>query len=555
MGKPWRLMTLCLVMGLVLIGILWRLIDLNTVDQAFLLKQSQARIVRYVKIPAYRGIIFDRLGSPLAVSTRVESVWVNPHYFSPTRLQLKKLSLLLQMSTHYIQRHVKKSSQREFVYLKRSIPPPLAKRIKDLKISGVYFQRAFRRYYPEGRVMAHVVGFTNVDDQGQEGLELGFNRWLSGRPGKEKVVKDRLGNIIAELALQKAPLQGKNLQLSIDHRIQYLTYRSLKAAVERYHAESGSAVVMDVKTGEVLAMVNQPSYNPNNRQTAPINAYRNRAVTDMFELGSVMKPFTIALALQSGRYTPDTKIDTHSGWMEIGGYRIRDDLNYGVVTLTQLLQKSSNIAAAKILLSLDAHNYWYLLKKFGFGERTQSGFPGEASGQLVPQSSWVPSVLATLAYGYGISVTTLQLAHAYSVIADGGVSHPVSLLKVNPENVSSERVLSPKVAHTVVRLLETVVEKGGTGTRAEVPGYRVAGKTGTAYLASANGYDHHRYMASFAGIAPASKPQLVVVVVLKTPQGQHFGGLVAAPAFSQIMSGALRLLDVPPDGDDFPSSR
>ncbi len=547
MSKTWRLTVVWILLAIALIGLIWRLLDLGVFSRHFLLKASKARILRTVSIPAYRGIIMDALGTPLAVSTRVESVWVNPQYFKATSQQLDELSKLLGISADHIEHKVQRFSQREFVYLKRAIPPPLAKKIKALAISGLFFQQEFRRYYPEEEISAHLVGFTNIDDRGQEGIELAFDDWLKGSPGVERVVKDRLGNVIDELDLLQQPVQGKNLQLSIDHRIQYLAYRSLKETVDHYHAVSGSAVVLNVETGEVLAMVNQPSYNPNNRHHTKVDWYRNRAMTDMFEPGSVIKPLTIALALNSGQYTPNTKIDTDSGWMKIGGYRIRDDLNYGVVSLTELLQKSSNIAAAKVLLSLPPEDYWNLLKALGFGRRSGTGFPGEASGQLTPQTSWVPSVLATLSYGYGLSVTPLQLAHAYSVIASGGLSRPISLLKVEPDKVVSTRILPKAVAINLVDMLETVVRKGGTGTRAQIPGYQVAGKTGTAYIATAKGYDHHRYMSSFVGVAPASDPKLVVVVVVREPQGQHFGGIVAAPTFAKIMAGALRLRNVPPD--------
>lgn len=531
-----------------MLGLFWRLLDLSFFEREFLLKQSNARTLRTLSIPAYRGIVMDALGTPLAVSTAVQSVWINPKYFTPTESQLASLAELLEVSLPFIENKLRRSSKREFVYLKRAIPPPVSKKIDALNIPGLFFQEEFRRYYPEEEVTAHVVGFTNIDDQGQEGIELAFNDWLGGSAGAEQVVKDRLGNVIAQLGLIREPVQGKNIQLSIDHRIQYLAYEALKETVDQYQAKSGSAVVLDVETGEVLAMVNQPSYNPNNRSHTKMSWYRNRAVTDMFEPGSVIKPFTIALALKSGKYTPDTKIDTQSGWMKIGGYRIRDDLNYGIVTLTELLQKSSNIAAAKILLSLEPADYWDLLKSFGFGERTASGFPGEASGQLTPQTAWVPSVVATLSYGYGLSVTTLQLAHAYSIIASGGVSHPVSLLKRDEGAAAAgERILPENIANTLTEMLEAVV-KSGTGRRAQILGYRVAGKTGTAYVSTAKGYDHHRYMSSFAGMAPVSHPKLVVVVAINEPQGKHFGALVAAPAFAKIMAGALRLLNIAPDG-------
>lgn len=533
-------------MGLFIIGLLYRLLDLSVFNRAFLLEQSQSRILRKINITAHRGMVLDRLGSPLAISTSVQSVWVNPTLFKPTKHEVNRLAHLLRVSRHYILHQVCMHQKREFVYLKRALPPQLAKRIKALKIQGVFFQRESRRYYPEGGVSAHVVGFTNIDDQGQEGVELAYNQWLQGSVGKKEVLKDRLGNEIAEIALLKKPSQGKNIQLSIDHRIQYVAYRALESAVQKYHAASGSVVVLDVETGEVLAMANQPSYNPNKRHRDDVSSYRNRAVTDVYEPGSIIKPFTIALALESGKYTPDTRIDTDHGWMKIGGYKIHDDLDYGVVTLTELLQKSSNIAAAKILLSLSPRAYWDLLHQLGFGEPTASGFPGEASGKVAPQTTWVPSVVATLAYGYGISVTALQMASAYSTLASGGIRRPVTFLKIDQEEVSGVRVLPGHVARQVVNMLETVVKKGGTGTRAAVGRYRVAGKTGTAYIADSKGYSHRHYMASFVGLAPVQQPKIVVAVVIKDPQGKHFGGLVAAPVFSDIMRGTLRLLDIPP---------
>ncbi|WP_423063057.1 peptidoglycan D,D-transpeptidase FtsI family protein [Candidiatus Paracoxiella cheracis] len=547
MGSSWRLYTLWLLLCVALAGLLWRLIDLNILDRSFLLRQSKARILRKVNIPAYRGMITDRLGSPLAISTPVDSVWINPEQFQATPQQLQKLSAILQIPVSFIQRRARKVGDHEFVYLKRGNPPFISDQIRALKIPGVHFQREYRRYYPEGEVTAHVVGLTNIDDRGQEGLELAFNKWLGGMPGKKEVLKDRLGHVIANVAFLKKPQQGHDLVLSLDHRVQYLAYRALKEAVTKYQAQSGSIVVLNVKTGEILAMVNQPSYNPNNRPKDHDGRYRNRAVTDMFELGSVMKAFTIAFALESGKYTPDTKIDTDPGWMKIGGYRISDDgLNYGIVTLTELLQKSSNIAAAKILLSLQPAHYYDLLTELGFGERTRSGFPGEATGTLIPHQTWVPSVVATLAYGYGVAITTLQLAHGYAILADGGIKIPVTFIK-RDKVPAGIRVLPQDVANTVIKMLETVVQKGGTGTRAAVAGYRVSGKTGTAYIAGPNGYYKHRYMSSFVGAAPASDPKLVVAVVLRDPQERHFGGIVAAPVFSKVMSGALRLLDIPPD--------
>ena len=543
----WRLFFVLGLLSVALIGLVWRLVDLNILNRSFLLKQSKARILRHIKIPAYRGMITDRLGSPLAISAPVESVWVNPKLLKITSKQIIQLAKILNVSPHYIQHRLRHDAGKGFLYLKRSNPPVVAGQVNALQIPGVFTLREYKRYYPEGEVTSHVVGLTNVDDQGQEGLELAYEKWLGGFPGEKEVIKDRLGHVISNIALLKDPQQGHELVLSLDHRIQYLAYNELKKTVDKYHAKSGSIVVLDVKTGEILAMVNQPTYNPNRRPKDHDGRYRNRAVTDMFEPGSTIKAFNIALALQSNKYKPTTTINTNPGRMKIGGYTIKDDgLNHGVIDLTQVLQKSSNIGAAKILLSMPPQNYWNLLQQFGFGQRTLSSFPGETAGRVVPRSEWYPSVVATLAYGYGLAVTTLQLAHAYAILANHGVKVPVTFLRQSAAP-TEQRVISAEVADTVISMLRSVVEQGGTGTRAKVPGYTVAGKTGTAYIANSKGYDRHRYIANFVGVAPATDPKLVVAVVVRNPKGQHFGGLVAAPAFSHVMSGALRILDVAPD--------
>ncbi len=540
---------LFVLLGIALLVLLWRLVDLNIVERSFLLKQSQARILRKITVPAYRGMILDRFGSPLAVSTPVDSVWINPQLFNADAVQISALAKVVGIAPAEIRQRAKYKTKL-FVYLKREMAPEISQRVKQLKIKGVYIQREYKRFYPDGGVAAHVVGLTNIDDQGQEGLELAYNNWLGGINGKREVLKDRLGQTIADIALLKKPVQGHDLTLALDHRLQYLAYTALNAAVQEDDAQSGSVVVLNAKTGEILAMTNAPSYNPNNRPKNHDGRYRNRAVTDMFEPGSVMKPFTVAMALESGEYKPETKINTNPGWMRIGGYTIRDDLDYGIVNLTQLLQKSSNIAAAKIMLSLKPQEFWDLLSRVGFGVRTRSGFPGESTGLLVPHTDWVPSVVATLAYGYGISVTTLQLAHAYMILADGGEDLPVTFLKLDQPPAAGPQVLPQKVAHEIVKMLETVVQKGGTGTLAAIAGYQVSGKTGTAYIAGGpNGYYKNRYMSSFVGMAPASDPQFVVAVVIRDPKKNHFGGMVAAPVFRQVMSGTLRFYDVAPDGE------
>lgn len=541
----WRFYFVLLILLILLCTLLARFVDLNILQKNFLQFQSQARILRTVAIPAYRGQIQDRNGDPLAISAPVESIWINPKVFSADDEQIQALAERLQLPKEFIEKRAAEK-KRGFIYLKRLLPPHIAQSILNLKINGIYSKKAFKRYYPEGEVAAHVIGLTNVDDRGQEGLEMAFDSWLSGSAGKKEVVKDRLGNIVNELGLINKPVQGKNVILSIDQQIQYLAYRALQEGVQECQAHSGSVVVLNAKTGEVLAMVNQPSYNPNARPKEHDGRYRNRATNDKFEPGSVIKPFAIVLALDSGKYTMNSIIDTSPGWMRVGGYMIQDEHNLGEITLTKVLQKSSTIGAAKIMLSLKPQQFYNLLRKFGFGDRTSSGFPGESEGSLVPREVWYPSVIATLAYGYGIAVTPLQLAHAYSIIANHGYSVPVTFLKLDQAPTPTQ-VISSDVSRQVLAMLQTVVQKGGTATSAAVDGYHVAGKTGTAYMASNKGYDKHKYMSSFVGIAPVTNPQIVVAVVIREPQNKHFGGDVAAPIFSKVMTGALRILNIPPD--------
>lgn len=544
----WRVYLVFLFLVVALVGLLWRLVELNIIQRNFLLQQSDARILRNVDLPAHRGMITDRTGSVLAMSTPVYSAWINPKYFHPTAIQLNELAHDLTVSEAFIRAHDIRG--KEFVYLRRQNPPDVMKAVKALKIPGVYFQMEYQRFYPEGEVSAHILGITNIDDQGQEGLELAYNDWLSGTPGKEEVLKDRLGNVIQDVALLKKPVQGHDLVLSIDHRIQYIAYRALKEQVEKYKAKDGSIVVLNPRTGEILAMANLPSYNPNDHLAEKHGDFRNRAVTDSFEPGSTMKPFTIAMALQSGEYTPKTLVNTNPGYMMVGGYEIRDDfVDNGIIDLRQILEVSSNVGAAKILLSLPPQPFFHFLRRFGFGRRTASGFPGESSGRLVEHSIWYKSDIATLAYGYGIAVTTLQLAHAYGILADNGISHPVTFLKVNG-TPPGKQVVSKTVANEIVKMLESVVygkNPGATGGLAKVPGYWISGKTGTAYIAGPHGYDKKKYVGDFVGIAPATHPQLVIAVVIRDPQGQHFGGVVSAPVFAKVMSAALRILNIPPD--------
>ncbi len=541
----WRLWIIIFFLVIIFLALIGRLIYLTILNRNFLIKQGQARMLRVEDIPAFRGIITDRNGQPLAVSTPVDSIWINPNLFHPGQEQLRALSHFLNLSPEIIQQQTK--NDHSFVYLKRSIPPDLANQIINLKIPGLYTQRSYKRFYPQGEVTAHLVGLTDVDDHGQEGLELVYDSWLSGITGKKQVIKDRLGQIISEVALLKKPELGKSLVLSVDQRIQYSAYQALKAAMDETQAASGSVVVMDARTSEVLAVVNQPSYNPNNRPTVHDGRYRNRAFTDIFEPGSTIKPFTIALALESSKYSTSSTIDTCPGWLRIGGYRISDDeKECGMLNLTKILEKSSNVGAAKIMLSLPPEAHWKLLHNLGFGVLSGSGFPGEVPGRLVEQPVWRPSVVATLAYGYGIAITALQLAHAYTVFASGGYLHPLSLIKLDKPPAEGGQVLSSKVTSLLIPMLEDVVQNG-TGKRAQISGYRVGGKTGTAYIATPHGYDRHRYISSFVGIAPLDNPKLVVAVVLREPKGSHMGATVSAPVFSKVMEDSLRILGVPPN--------
>lgn len=544
----WRFYSLLVFLSAAILGLSARIVYLGVIKRDFLVDQSTARSVRENILPAHRGIITDRNNKPLAISTQVSSIWVNPKTFGVDAKQLTEVAALLDVSVSSINNKVNHAKDREFVYLKRGVPPDIAEKVLALHIVGLYSQAEYKRYYPEAETTAHVVGFTNIDDRGQEGLELAYDSWLRGVPGKMRVIKDRLGNVIADLGVVTEPQAGHDLTLSIDRRIQYLAYSEIKNTVEQYQADSGSAVVLNVKTGEVLAMVNEPTYNPNNRANETRDHYRNRAATDLFEPGSTMKAFSIASALDSGKYYPTTLINTNPGVLRVDGHDIYDNdhRNNKVLTVTEVLKKSSDIGVAKITLSLPPNRLLSLLHNVGFGRTTQSGYPGEGAGMLPDDLHLRPFVLATIAFGYGISATTLQLAQAYAVIASGGLLRQVTFVKVD-KDVPGKQVMNPHVAQLMMTMLETVIDIGGTGTRAQIHGYRVAGKTGTAHIAAPHGYYKDRYFALFVGIAPVTDPELVVAVVIKNPHGLYHGGSVAAPAFAKIMGGALRVLDIPPD--------
>ncbi len=538
-----------LVLALVVLGaagLAARAVELQLWDHGFLAKQGDDRSMRIVKIAAHRGAITDRNGEPLAMSTPVDSIWVNPQEINDNIDQLPKLAKALQQDPQSLARRITSNLDREFLYLVRHLPPEQAAAIKSLGIPGVYSLREYRRFYPAGEVSGHVVGFTTIDDQGQEGLELGYDQTLNGEDGAKRVLQDLYGHSVENVESIRAPRPGRDLATSIDLRIQYLAYRELKTAMKEYQARAGSVIVVDCDTGEVLAMVNQPSYNPNDREQMKPDLYRNRAATDIFEPGSSIKPFIIAAALASGQYRPDSIVDTSPGYIKVGIKEFDDEHDLGVIDLTTVLAKSSNVGTAKVALSLKPEQIWKTLSALGFGQVTGSDYPGESAGTLSNYSHWRPIGIATLSHGYGISVTPLQLAHAYATIGAGGIRRPISFEKVAGP-VAGERVMDPKVAKSLVQMMEQVIA-GGTGKRAAVVGYRVAGKTGTAWKSFAGGYSTDKYMATFAGLVPASHPKLAAVIVIDEPGGNLFMAAdVAAPVFSNILSGALRLMDIAPD--------
>jgi cell division protein FtsI (penicillin-binding protein 3) len=544
------------VLGLVVagaIGLAARAVELQLLDHGFLAKQGDDRSMRVVKIAAHRGAITDRSGEPMAISTPVDSIWVNPQELNDNIDQLPKLARALQQDPQILARRITSNLDREFLYLVRHMPPEDAARIKALGIPGVNLQREYRRYYPAGEVAGHVVGFTTIDDTGQEGLELGYDQLLNGEDGAKRVIQDLYGRYVENIESIRAPRPGRDLVTSIDLRIQYLAYRELKVAMQQYQARAGSVIVVDVDTGEVLAMVNQPSYNPNDREQLKPELYRNRAATDMLEPGSSVKPFIMAAALASGQYRPDSVVDTSPGFLKVGNKVEEDEHNFGVIDIGTILAKSSNVGTAKIALSLKPEQIWDTLTALGLGHVTGSDYPGESAGMLSNYTHWRPIGIATLSHGYGLSVTPLQLAHAYATIGAGGVARPITFERVSG-SVPGKQAIDAKVAHELVQLMENVIEKGGTATRAAVVGYKISGKTGTAFKSIAGGYSTDRISAVFAGLVPASHPKLATVVVIDEPSrdvGQMGllaqGGTVAAPVFSNVMSGALRLMDVPPD--------
>ncbi len=544
----WRAYLLVALLICSALGLVWRAVNLQLVDHSFLAKEGDARFSRVAQIAAHRGTITDRFGEPMAVSTPVDSIWVNPKELALATDQIPKLAAALKLDRQDLTRRVTSNLDREFMYIARGRQPADAAQIKAMNIPGVYTSREYRRYYPGGEVTGHVLGFTNVDDAGQEGLELAFDHWLAGENGAKRVIQDRYGHIVQNVDSIRPARPGRDLVLSIDLRIQYLAYRELKAAVRDRHARAGSIVVLDIPTGEVLAMVNQPAFNPNDRDQLVFDTYHNRAVTDILEPGSSMKPFFVAAGIASGKYDDHSIIDTSPGFIKVGSVIKDDEKNFGAINIATILAVSSNVGMGKLALSLEPKLIWNTLTGFGFGQVTTSGFPGESAGLLPSLSQWRSIQIFTMSHGYNISVTPLQLVHAYAILGGYGVSRPVSFLRVDSPP-AGQRVVDDHVAHQLLGMLESVVtQEGATGWRAAIPGYRVSGKTGTAWKASDGSYATDKFRAVFAGVAPATAPRLAAVVVLDEPtEGGHQGGQVSAPVFSAVMGGALRLLAVAPD--------
>jgi len=525
-----------------------RAIDLQIVRHPFLSDRAAQQQLRTIELPAHRGMILDRNGQPLAISTPVYAIWINPRVVLGRKVNLAPVAKVLGLDPAEVVRRLKRNADRAFMYLARDVVPTQAKRILSLSLAGVHDKREFRRYYPAGQVAAQVVGFTNIDDQGLAGLESEYNSWLEGKPGSMRVITSATGRPVESDDVIRRPQPGHNLTTTLDMRIQYLAYEALAKMVHKQGASTGSAIVLDVHTGDILAMVNQPSCNPNVRADLKPDLCRNRAVTDLFEPGSSFKPFIVAAALDSGKWMPNSTVKTGNGVWEIGGYVLHDDEPLGTITLTRLLQKSSNIGAAKVALSLPSDYLYRVLNGFGFGRPAASGFPGAADGRMPFYGRWRPVEQAAISRGYGVSVSALELAEGYLAIADGGIYRPAVFIK-RKDRAAGIRVVPVSVARTLRKMLTTVVSDDGTGFRAQIPNYRVAGKTGTARLYK-NGAYSDLYNSVFAGMAPAADPRLVVVVVLRgASHGEFFASQIAAPVFRRIMSASLRLMDIAPDMD------
>jgi len=545
--EGWRSRFVFVVVACLFATLAGRAFYLQGMQTAFLQAKGEARYGRTIEMPASRGRVVDRNGETVAISTPAESIWASPDDLEIDDAQVRALARALAMDASEVRQKIARKD-RQFVYLKRQISPDQATKVMALRIPGIFQQREFRRYYPAGDVMAHVVGFTGVDETGQEGIELAANDRLEGEAGSRKVIRDRRGHVVEDVQALKPPRDGEQVTLAIDQRLQFLAHRELKAAVELHHAKGGSLVILDARTGEVLALVNQPDYNPNNRAAITPSQVRNRSVTDLFEPGSTMKPFTVSAALEAGVVKPDTLIQTGQGAMQMAGWTIRDTHANGLITVAQVIQKSSNIGSSQISLKMSAEHMWKFYTALGFGAAPHTGFPGEARGILRPWEKWRPIEQATMSYGNGISVSLLQLARAYTIFTNEGELLPLSLMRLDARPIGRPLV-SATTAHEVVRMMEMAVGPGGTAPRAQVPGYRVAGKTGTAHKPERGGYAENKYVSSFVGLGPVTKPRFIVAVMIDEPQGaNYYGGDVSAPVFSTVMGQALRMMSVPPDG-------
>lgn len=545
----WRSKLVVFLLFMAFVALAGRAFWIQGPGNAFYQKQGESRYERTIEMPATRGKILDRNGLVLATSLPVRAIWAIPESVPEDLAPAKIAALgkLLDMTQKELR--AKLSQDKTFVYVKRQVPVDVAEKVTALNIPGVYQRDEYKRFYPEGEITAHLIGFTNVEDEGQEGVELGDQKLLSGTPGMRRVIKDRVGHIIEDVDEQVVPHNGQDVELSIDSKIQYIAYSNLKAAVEKSKAKAGAAVVVDVRTGNVLALVNYPTYNPNDRSHLTGEQLRNRALTDVFEPGSIMKPFTVSLALDLHRVTPNTLVDTGNGHFTLDGASITDDSGFGVLTVGGVIQKSSNIGATKIAMTLKPEEMWNMYTSIGLGQAPKVGFPGAVAGRLRPWKSWRRIEQATMSYGYGLSVSLFQLARAYTAIAHDGQLMPVSIFRTNSDQpATGPQIFSPTTAREVRTMLESVVSSAGTSPEAAVPGYRVGGKSGTAYKHSGRGYDHSKYRASFVGMAPMPNPRIVVAVSIDEPTaGSHFGGYVSGPVFSGIVGDTLRSLNVPPD--------
>ena len=548
---PWRFRLMLGLLALMVAAIAWRIIDLQVVDRDFLIGQGDARSLRHIPIPAHRGLITDRNGEPLAVSTPVTTLWANAKELQTAKEKWPELAAALGQDPKALAERLEAQANKEFIYLVRGLTPEQGQQVLDLKVPGVYGIEEFRRFYPAGETTAHMVGFTDIDDHGREGVELAYDEWLAGVPGKRQVIKDRRGRLIKDVQVTKNAKAGKPLALSIDLRLQYLANRELRNAIIENGAKAGSLVIMDVKTGEILAMVNQPTYNPNNRRNLQPAMMRNRAMIDVFEPGSTMKAISMSAALETGRWKPSDKVEVYPGTLQLGKYTIRDvsRTEGPVLDLTGILINSSNVGMSKVAFDIGGETIYHLAQKIGLGQPTGLDFPGERVGNLPNYRDWKKAETATLSYGYGLSVTAIQLAHAFSVLANNGRMVPLSLIHVD-EAPKATQVIPENVAKTMQGMLQQVIEAPRGVFRAQVPAYHVAGKSGTARKTSVGtkGYAENSYRSLFAGFGPMSDPRYAIVVVIDEPsKAGYFGGLVSAPVFSKVMSGTLRLMNITPD--------